>query len=290
MGERVVLAEEAIEQKKDSAVFAELHFLCLARNCAETLPRFFAYLDRLEAAGLRCSALIGENGSTDGSRQLLEAAAGDRISVLDTAFMGEVSSRLTRMAMGRQALLERTRSQQVQGFVCVADLDNVMVAPPDPQGLKQAVERLRSDPGLFAVGASSEPYYYDLLSLQAEGHDYRSLNGEIAEAKKHPASYFQFHKKRIYQNQMAVTRSGLMECLSSFNGFCVYNASEYYLGSYRAKDESEVCEHVNFNVSIAEATSKKMVIAPYLKIQMPADHGPVTFLRFWADRMKKAIR
>ena len=70
-------------------------FLCLARDCADTIPRFFSYLRRLESQGFRCAAIIGENGSRDGTRELIKRASGVHIELLDTSFMAntEKSSR-----------------------------------------------------------------------------------------------------------------------------------------------------------------------------------------------------
>jgi len=266
-------------------------FLCLARNCADTIPLFFSYLQRLETYGFCCRAIIGENGSSDRTRSLIEDAAGPKIAVLDTSMMEVGSSRLIRMAMGRQALLDAALSEGIrEDYVCVADLDNVMTSPPDPEAVRVAIRRLQTDTALFAVGATSLPVYYDLLSLRVEGFGFLSnLNKELTDAKKRPLSYFRFHQRRIYSNQRLVTSDAAVLCGSSFNGFCFYNAADYCLGSYRAPDEAEVCEHVSLNLSIGRVTGKKMLIAPELVMHAPADHTPVGFLRFWYDRTIKRL-
>jgi Glycosyl transferase family 2 len=266
-------------------------FLCLSRDCADTIPQFFAYLNRLEASGFRCTAIIGENGSSDGTRAQIERAVGPAIALLDTSSMASAGSRLTRMAIGRQALLEAARARGVEEeYICIADLDNVINVPPEPAALQAAIERLQSDESLFAIGATSSPVYYDLLSLRAEGYEFLStLNREIAEAKKKPLSYFQFHRDRIYRNQRRMTTRSPVLCESSFNGFCVYRAEDYVLGSYRAEDEADVCEHVSHNLSIGRITGKKMLIMPELRIQTPADHGPVGFFRFWLSRASERL-
>jgi hypothetical protein len=266
-------------------------FLCLARDCADTIPRFFAYLDRLESAGFRCAAIIGENGSSDGTRTLIEEAAGPKITLLDTTLMAGGRSRLVRMAIGRQALLDAAEARGInEDFICVVDLDNVIVNPPSPPAVRAAVERLQADATIFAVGATSFPVYYDLLSLRVEGYEFLSnLNKEITDAKKRPCSYFRFHQEHIYDNQRLMTRDLPVLCASSFNGFCLYNASDYCLGSYRADDEADVCEHVSLNLSIGRVTGKKMQISRDLVIQAPADHIPVGFFRFWSNRIVKRL-
>lgn len=267
-----------------------LLFLCLARDCAETIPKFFAWLDELEPHGFQCRAIIGENGSQDRTRELIQAAGGSRIELLGTEFMSQEPRRLMRMAIGREALLQQSRKhQQHYDFVCVADLDNVMLAPPRPVALRDAAVRLEKDSTLFAIGATSRPVYYDLLALRAEGHDYASLNAEIASAQRKPWSYFRFHQRRIYSNQIAMTRPDPVPCLSSFNGFCMYNAKYYWLGTYLADNASEVAEHVSLNLSINRATGRTMLVSPDLYVATPQEHGPTDLLRFYARRMRKAV-
>lgn len=266
-------------------------FLCLARDCAKTLPAFFAYLKRLDGNGFACSAIIGENGSSDATRSLIEQAAGPRIALLDTAFMAQAASRLERMAAGRQALVDAALARGIrEEFVCVADLDNVMAAPPPPEAVHAACASLRANPALFAAGATSRPVYYDLLSLRAEGFEcLENLHSEIEAAKRRPWSYYRFHQTRIYRMQQRMTRSGPVLCASSFNGFCLYRGCDYRLGSYRAPDEAKVCEHVSFNRSIARGSGKRMMISPDLAIEAPADHTRVGFFRFWADRVGERL-
>jgi hypothetical protein len=263
-------------------------FLGLARNCENTLPGFFSYLDRLEDHGFCCAAIIGENGSCDRTRTLIVKAP--RVDLLDTGFMGQETNRLVRMARGRQALLETAKNRGMgESYICVVDLDEAVREPPQPQALMAAIDRLKVNKKLFAVGAMSQPVYYDLLSLRASGHDYSHLYAEILIARRRPLRYFQFHQQHIYKYQRLVPRLYPIPCTSSFNGFCLYNRSDYHLGTYRAKNEDHVCEHVSFNVSIARATGRQMLIDPEMVIRAPAEHIPVSFLRFWSDRIKERV-
>ena len=81
------MTESEARAKTAAVPQIDLLFLCLARDCEATIPEFLAFLDRLEAHGFRCSAIVGENGSRDGTRKLIEAAAHRRVGLLDTAFM-----------------------------------------------------------------------------------------------------------------------------------------------------------------------------------------------------------
>jgi hypothetical protein len=252
---------------------------------------YYAYLKCLEKHGFYCTAIIGENGSKDETRLMIEQAAGPRIALLDTSAMAKSQSRLKRMAIGRQALLDAAKARDIgEDYICVMDLDNMTAMSPAPLAVKAAINCLQTNTTLFAIGATSIPVYYDLLSLRVQGYDNLSnLNTEITEAKKKPFSYYQFHKEHIYNNQKLMTSTAPILCASSFNGFCLYNAEDYRLGSYRARDETDVCEHVSLNLSIGHITGKKMMISPDLVIQAPEDHAPVGFFRFWSDRMKKGL-
>ena len=266
-----------------------LLFLCLAQNCERTIPNFLDFLQDLRAVGFECYAIIGENGSTDRSRELIKSAYSQGVELLDTGDMSQHPNRLHRMAVGRDLLLHAARNR-ISGpgaFICVADLDNVFEQPPDHKVVRQVISRLTKEHSLFAVGATSYPYYYDLLSMRAAGHDYSSLNAEIAKAKKNPFTYYGFHENRIYANQRAITAAGPIVCLSSFNGFCVYNANSYLAGTYLAENMDNVCEHVTMNSSIHTNTGQMMQIDPFLRIMAPSDHRPVGQVRFYLDRMQE---
>ena len=266
-----------------------LLFLCLARDCEKTIPNFLSFLQDLRDDGLECHAIIGENGSRDCSRALIQSASPMGVEHLDTKEMSKHSCRLRRMAMGRQLLLNaaRGRSGGPGSFIVLADMDNVFECPPDPLAVKDAIAQLHELPELFAVGATSYPCYYDLLSMKSEKFDYSSLNGAIAKAKKNLLTYYSFHKHTIYANQLAITAAVPFDCVSSFNGFCVYIADDYLSGTYYAENMDSVCEHVTMNVSIHDRTGKMIRLDPHLRVVTPSDHRPVGQVRFYLDRIQK---
>lgn len=267
-------------------------FLCLARDCAETLPAFFRFLAALGEQGISAAAWIGENGSSDGTGRLIDEAAGLGVERVDTSAMAAASERLERMAIGRQLLLDRLRASTMRPrVVCVADLDSVMAAPPEPERLTAAMAELEQDAGLFAVGASSRPYYYDLLAFRHEEFGFlRDLHVRIQKAKRNPLTYYHFQATEMYAVQRRVTARVPLRCASSFNGLCLYRGEDYLRGTYRAADEREVCEHVTFNLAVAASTGRQMRVSDGLVLAMPADHAPVGFVRFWRDRVRKALR
>ena len=262
-------------------------FLALARNCAPTLPAFFALLQELQQAGLSCSAIVGEDGSSDSTRRLIEEARGLGVSRIDTIFMESESSRLRRMAIGRQSLLDHVRTRGISAqFICVADLDDAIAAPPSIQMVRAAIQILDTDQSLFAVGATSKPVYYDLYSLRATGFEFLTdLPQRFDRAKKQPFTYHRFLRRDVYPVERAVTRLIPLRCESSFNGICFYRASDFVLGSYRSSREATECEHVTFNQSIAKPSGKQMLISSDLVLRAPRKHIPVSFVDFWTSRI-----
>lgn len=263
-------------------------FLCLARNCAATLPHFFGYLEELARHNVNYHAMLGENGSADGTRELIQDAAHHLpVQLIDTGCMAQEPDRLVRMAIGRQLLLEAARAEGPRPeFVCVADVDNVFAKPIAVEPLLASMERLKRHPELFAVGASSAPYY-DVLSLRTETYQSATLYFDTQIAKRKPLAYYAFHKTHYWDPQEAVDTSRPVLCRSSFNGVCLYRSSEYFAASYRGEHERSICEHVTLNEQIAAQTGRQMMISPELRVSMPRDHVRVSFVRFWLDRLRK---
>lgn len=267
----------------------DILFLGLARNCARTIPNFFSFLGHLAERGVSSWALIGENGSRDRTRRLIEE---DPVTELvDTGFMQGSPSRLQRMAMGREHLLQLAKRTRREPYVAVVDLDDVMLHPPHPASVLTAMGRLDADPKLFGIGATSYPRFYDLLALRAGGVDFSRMHETIEWAKRSPFTYYQFQKNFIYSNRRAFTSDQPIPCESTFNGFVLYRSDDYFLGSYRSSREDTVCEHATLNLRIGEITGKSMLIVPELKVKAPHEHAADTsFLRFWADRAVKLLR
>jgi hypothetical protein len=266
----------------------ELVFLSLARNCASTLPLFLRFLSELQRSGLSCAALIGENGSMDETRALILEAAPYNVHLCKTDFLETQFKRLVRMAHGREALLTIARERWPDAqYVCVADLDNVFALPPQPHVMREVIATLSKDPSLFALGASTQPVYYDLLALRTPLVDCSTLYSGIKAAQSNPFTYFRFHEQHLYSAQRSISRLVPLRCTSSFNGMCIYKASRYYRGTYRANDEDLVCEHVTMNASISLLFGEEMLISDRLVLATPPDHGPATLFRFLLRRLRK---
>jgi hypothetical protein len=279
-----------IDQATEGRPF-HIAFLCLAQNCEKTVRVFLSYLARLNCAGLRCFAIVGENGSIDSTREVLSSAAGLPLYLVDTSVMSGAPNRLSRMAIGRQLLLDTASALTIKAdYICVADLDNVMAVPPEPDAVITAIQRLASDQQIFAVGATSRPVYYDLFSMMSSAYYNPKLPQEIRDSKQNPKRYFDLHQNHIYYQQYALTGIEPIVCSSSFNGFCIYRGNEYFQGTYRDTQESAVCEHITFNRSLESITGKHMLVVPELVLRTPSDHAPSGFVEFWWRKLSTAFR
>jgi hypothetical protein len=267
----------------------KLLFLSLAQNCASTLPFFLHFLGELQRSGLNCAALIGENGSRDQTRALILKASPYNVHLCETDFLQSEPRRLVRMAQGRETLLTMAHEGWPDAqYICVVDLDNVFALPPQLHVMREIMTALSEDSSLFAVGASSSPVYYDLLALRTPLVDCSSLYSRIKSAQSNPFTYFHFHKQSVYPAQRKISQLLPLRCASSFNGMCIYKASRYYRGTYRADNENLVCEHVTMNASIGLRFAEEMLISDRLVLATPPDHGPATLFSFLMRRLHKA--
>jgi hypothetical protein len=266
-------------------------FLALARDCATTIPGFLKGLESLQEAGLRVRALVGENGSSDNTRALLNSAAASEgtVEVLDTGFMSDVKDRMQRMAVARQFLAEQVK--KLSGgvrVIGVIDMDEPFMEHLDPDVLKSVLSRLQSEDGIFALSATSIPTYYDLLAFEDGSRAFTYLEKRIQSLRSNPVAYYRLFRDVIYSEQDDLTSRSDIRCRSAFNGLALYKSEAYALGTYLAQAPSDwICEHVTFNRSVGAATGQPMIIDASLILPMPAEHGRKTLPGFVWQRTSK---
>lgn len=272
-----------------TSISCDFAFLSLARNCAATIPHFLDLLEALRSKGLSVAAFVGENGSRDGTRGLLQQAeARGQLILVPTPFMAEEPDRLRRMALGRERMKDELVSSRFDArIVCILDIDNVLSRPPSIPALLDAAAKL-DRPGIFGVSATSRPHYYDLLAYQDEQRSFETLLEDLAANRRDIFSYYRFFRSRIYPQQQALTVDREIECVSAFNGLCLYRAELYRLGSY-LRPGSSICEHLVFNRRLREMTGGKMMVDPGLVLPTPVDHSEQSFLPFAWRRLRKLI-
>lgn len=264
-------------------------FLALARDCATTIPGALEGLRRMQRYGISVHLLVGENGSQDQTRSLLDKAAeSGMVTVLDTSFMSRGAVRLEKMALGRQYLAERA-AHIASKVIAVVDLDERFLESLDPREFSRKVSRVEKSE-FFALAASSFPTYYDLLAFEDENRSFAVLEQEIRNRQTRPMAYYKFFRDCVYRVQEDLTSNGDIECRSAFNGLCLYRSDIYALGSYLPRAGELVCEHVSFNRAIAAKTGRQMVVDGTLKLPTPLEHGRRALPGFVFQRVNKLLK
>ncbi|HEY0889042.1 MAG TPA: hypothetical protein VGE38_05460 [Nocardioides sp.] len=261
-------------------------FVGLARDCEVSAAAFVEALAGLSAQGGRVSAVIGENGSTDRTREILTRSP--LVRVVDTGAMTDAGPRLRRMAVGRQ-LLQKAVANEPANLVAVIDIDERFLDDVTLEQIDDAAARLATGE-VYAVGATSRPAYYDLLAYRGPEGDFAGLDRRIDEQRRRPLRYYRLFREEIYPAQRRLTRHEDMMCRSSFNGLAFYRAEDFRLGSYLSEAYDE-CEHVPFHASLASATGRgAMVIAGTLILRMPREHGPRGVFGFFWQRIVRQTK
>ena len=264
-------------------------FLGMARNCAETLGDSIGAINRFHKLGVSAELWVGENGSTDETRRIIDNSLARGVRRIGLEHIAEETNRLRRMAIGRETLLNAARMKaSAPDYIAVVDLDAPFLAQLDPEAIIGAIAVLETSPELFAVSASSTPAYYDLLAFVNGEQSFFHLSGQFQKAKWNPIKYWTLFYRHIYPAQEALTRDDDFLCDSAFNGLVIYRANDFLRGSYMGPDDGDlICEHVYLNQSIAQG--RKVMVSSRLKLQAPKEHVRLTLTNFFLGYLKSAI-
>lgn len=274
-----------------------LFVLALCRDCAATLPQFLSMLDLIDSDP-RCSVytIFGENGSYDGTRNILEAATAmnPRRKWLDTGFMAKIPERLARMAEGREALRLALPPPEPGDIVLVADPDLIFSPPLTVECLHAALEELNGA-DVIGVCSHSTPYFYDILALEIISGErnpaldrYKhqlSSHSMLVKLVRFPAKIV--HHMRAVRRQRALGTGEGLRAVSAFNGLCVYRRCIYDTGSYVG--DGIQCEHVNLNRALHRLYGGRVLVSRVLGVSAPQEHLE-SFKSMMVGRISKALR
>jgi hypothetical protein len=269
----------------------EIIVLALAKNCLVYLQKFTDVMLSLHRAGINAVAVVGENGSTDGSTEFLESefAKQAKITRLDTSSMSDFASRLERMAHGREMLLSfMVERGMTSEYVLVIDVDDVMEGI-NAETITKAIRTIENRNDIFAVTPKSKPYYYDVLAYRSENICTNPAfifdkNANIPGFVRAILYYYIVDKvsKFIDQNEDHYV-------YSAFNGFSLYRYDNYKTGTYESIYARDVCEHVTFNMGISLRYGKWVFVSKDIEIDMPKEHDP-RLLVFLSRQVRKLIK
>lgn len=259
----------------------DMVFLALARDCAKTIPGALRSLESYDASGLQVHMVVGEDGSKDSSRELLDHHL---VTVVDTSEMSTASNRLERMAIGRQIVANHSRDMKTRSFA-VVDLDEPFLRSVNVNQLRSSISRFDS---VFAVSAKSSPTYYDLLAYDRGPGNFIHLEDQIREARSNVFKYYELFAYEIYPAQALITNDGDINCISAFNGLAIYEPDAYRSGSYMPSEPGPwVCEHITFNRGVSASTGQEMFVDSTLVLPTPPEHGRRGLFGFIWQRVKK---
>ena len=146
----------------------------------------------------------------------------------------------------------------------------------------------------FGISVNSKPYYYDILNFESE--EFPNNNIKILQNNKSIKSY-KYRKNFIYKVQNLLTKKKNFDCISGFNGLCIYRYEEYIKSNYLEDKNDQTPEHLLFNRYLSKTLNKKILVTDNF-FKMPEEHKPLNnifhfvfekFLKYMNIYYKKII-
>ena len=267
----------------------DIIFLGLAQNCEKYLTNIFNKFDEISLYK-KIKVIIGENNSNDFTFDIIQKkiATNNNYEFIDTTIIENNDDRIKRLAIARQLLKDNLIKFNLKSkFVCVIDMDDVINDELNLNLLNKLTEILNSmNDKYFGVSVTSKPYYYDILNFESE--EFRNKSIKQLQNNKSIRSYYE-RKELIYDIQYNLTKKKNFECISAFNGICVYFYDEYIKSNYLEDTIDQTPEHLFFNRNLNKILKKKIfVVENYLR--MPDEHKPINNLsQFVYEKIKKYL-
>ena len=272
---------------KSDARTIDIVFLGLAQNCEKFLPNFFSTINEISKKK-NIRVFLGENGSEDLTFDIIQKniILNEKINFIDTSFIEEFPDRIKRLSLARQKLKDHLFKTNLNPkFVCVLDLDEVISKNFTIElinNLENILERHKDK--YFAVSLKSKPFYYDILNFESD--EFPNNNILKIQNRKSIKSYYE-RKKFVYNVQNSLTKKEEFECISGFNGLCLYLYDDFIKSHYHDNSLNIIPEHLHLNRIIYKSTGKKIFVScNYLK--MPTEHKPINnIVSFLAFKLSK---
>lgn len=260
----------------------DLIFLGLAKNVEKTISAFFKSCENLSLSGFKICVIIGENGSKDKTRNILQDFKSSKFHFiyLKTDFLDIHKNRIIRLTNGREYLKNYIIENRITSkFVSVVDLDSVLSKGIEKIPFLETIQILEKRQNeLFAISAKSEPYYYDMLPLIIK--DYFEYDVYKIQTTFSLINFYNLRKLYIYNFQKKITQMRDALTISSHNGLTIYFYNNYITGFYKKNSKQIKSEHINFNLSIHKTTSKYILMTNKLNLITPPEHMPLNLIEF----------
>ena len=272
----------------------DIIFTGLAQNCEIHIDKFFKIYNEIKK-NYKTIALISENNSKDYTfdKIIKKSTKDDSIIFIDSTFIENFNDRVHRLANARQQQKDYIVSKKITAkFLVVIDLDDVLDFKFDLKKFQNLLNFLQDNKNkYFALSVKSVPYYYDILNFESK--NFPNTDVKKIQLDKKINSY-KMRKKKIYDIQKKITELDNFECISAFNGMCIYNFQDYLLGEYfndaSSKQEDTIPEHLNLNRKINFLTKKNIYVSTKLNFKMPDEHKPLlNIFSFFINKFLKYI-
>ena len=275
-------------QNNNEEVF-DIIFLGLAQNCEIFLENFFIKIDEISKKK-KIKVFIGENGSNDYTFDLIhkKISTSKIYNFIDTTFIEKYNDRIKRLALARQALKDNLINLKIKSkYVCVIDLDDVINESFNINLIEKLIFNLNEKgEKYFAVSLSSKPFYYDILNFESKEFP----NKDIKKLQNNK-SINSYNKRReyIYKPQKLISKKKIFECVSGFNGLCLYLYEDYITSSYHEEKDDQTPEHLLFNRYLSKKLNKKILVTDNY-FRMPKEHKPLSNIyQFMFEKIIKYI-
>jgi hypothetical protein len=257
----------------------DIIFTGLAQNCENHIDKFFNIYNQVKK-DFKTAAIISENNSDDRTfTKIIEKLSYDNdIYFLDTTFIEKFYDRIHRLAHARQFQKDFVIKENFKAkYLIVIDLDDVLDFKFELDNFKSLLNFLDKEKKFyFGLSVKSKPHYYDILNFESK--KFPNLNIKKLQLDKKINTYKE-RKNKIYTIQKKITESKDFECISAFNGMCVYNFNDYLIGKYfnqsSLSETHTIPEHLNMNRQIYFKTKKKIYVTDKFNFKMPEEHKPL---------------
>ena len=138
----------------------------------------------------------------------------------------------------------------------------------------------------FGISLNSEPFYYDILNFESEEFP----NNDVKQLQNNRSiKSYNDRKKFIYNVQKSLTQKKKFDCISGFNGLCLYLYDDFIKSDYLEKKVNTTPEHLHLNRKLYKITGKRILVTENM-LQMPIEHKPLdNIFLFVSEKLVKYI-
>ncbi len=263
-------------------------FCGLSKNCGKTLVKNTEFINKFIKSNkdVDIRSVIIESDSIDGSLEYLNKLhSNSNIDLLiENGLEQRISSRIERIAICRNIGLDYIKNN-------FSDLENVIYIPYDndidlfkyinENNFMSLIEDLIINKEVKGIFPVSEPFYYDIFALRANGWvDYNAQ--KIVGKLKRNIKLFSFiwNYIFIFRNQLPPHKIKIFDVESAFGGIGIYELKHLtrsdleYVVSKNEQDFNS--EHIEFNKKFSG-----LKIKPDWIIKAPLQHVEYKSLSFF---------